>query len=126
MPRYIGKPIPRLEDRRLITGNGRYTNDLAAEDACWACVVRSTHAHARIVGIDTDAARRRPGVLAVLTAADYAADGGRPINHVANTADAVDPKRPAFSASDQFVFEERQHVLAGERVRFVGEPVAVV
>ena len=75
MPRYIGKPIPRLEDARLITGRGRYTDDIPPTDAAWAHMLRSPHAHARISAIHIDAARGRPGVLAVLTAADYQADG---------------------------------------------------
>jgi carbon-monoxide dehydrogenase large subunit len=127
MPRFIGKSIPRLEDERFVTGRGRYTNDIPPPDACWAHVLRSPHAHARIVAIRLDAARARPGVLAVLTAADYARDGHKGISHFANTSDAVEPQKPAFGASpDHFVFEHPQAVLAGERVRFVGEPVALI
>jgi carbon-monoxide dehydrogenase large subunit len=127
MPRLIGQPIPRLEDRRLITGNGQYTNDIKPDDACWAHVVRSPHAHAGIAAIRTDAARAKPGVLAILTADDYARDGGQPIRHFANTADAVDPQKQAFGgAPDHFVLEQPQHVLARDRVRFIGEPVALV
>ena len=125
MPRYIGKPIPRLEDARLVTGRGRYTNDIPPADAAWAYVLRSPHAHARIAAIRVDAARRRPGVLAVLTASDYEADGHKGISHVPNTADAVEPQKPAFGA-DQFVYEHPQPVLATDRVRFVGEPVALI
>src|SRR5277367_936413 len=98
MPRYIGKPIPRLEDERLITGHGRYTNDIPPPDAAWAYVLRSPHAHARIAAIRVDHARARPGVLAVLTAADYERDGHKGISHFANTADAVEPQKPAFGA----------------------------
>src|SRR5205814_10171629 len=79
MPRYIGKPVPRLEDERFITGAGRYTNDIPPPNALWSCVLRSPHAHARIAGIKIDAARGMPGVFAVLIAADYAADGGKGI-----------------------------------------------
>src|SRR5580704_5924847 len=124
MPRYIGKSIPRLEDERFVTGRGRYTNDIPPPDACWAYVLRSPHAHARIRAIQVEAARARPGVLAVLTASDYARDGHSGISHFANTADAVEPQKPAFGGGDQFVFEHPQAVLAAERVRFVGEPVA--
>jgi carbon-monoxide dehydrogenase large subunit len=126
MPRYIGKSIPRLEDERFVTGRGRYTNDIPPPDACWAYVLRSPHAHARIRAIQVEAARARPGVLAVLTAADYARDGHSGISHFANTADAVEPQKPAFGGGDQFVFEHPQAVLAAERVRFVGEPVALI
>jgi carbon-monoxide dehydrogenase large subunit len=127
MSRYIGKPIPRLEDRRFVTGNGRFTDDLVPADACWAYVLRSPHAHARVGAIRVEAARARTGVRAVLTAADYAGDGGKPIRHLANTSDAVDPQKSAFGIrADDFVFEQPQPVLAADRVRYVGEPVALV
>jgi carbon-monoxide dehydrogenase large subunit len=126
MPRFIGKPVPRLEDERFVTGRGRYTNDIPPADACWAHVLRSPHAHARIASIGVEAARGRPGVLAVLTAADYAHDGHQGITHFANTADAVEPQKPAFGGADLFVFEQPQPPLAGERVRYVGEPVALI
>src|SRR5579871_3574137 len=113
MPRYIGKPLPRLEDKRFITGRGRYTNDIPPPDAAWAYVLRSPHAHARIATIRTDQARTRPGALAILTAADYASDGHKGIAHAANTADAVEPQKPAFPPGpDNFVYEHPQPVLA--------------
>jgi carbon-monoxide dehydrogenase large subunit len=127
MPRYIGKSIPRLEDERFVTGHGRYTNDIPPPDACFAYVLRSPHAHARISAIRHEAARACPGVLAVLTAADYGADGHKGIAHFANTADAVEPQKPAFGGGPgHFVFEQPQAVLAAERVRYVGEPVALI
>src|SRR3984957_13445538 len=127
MPRFIGKSIPRLEDERFVTGRGRYTNDIPPPDACFAYVLRSPHAHARIRSIGLEAARTRPGVLAVLTAADYAADGHKGIAQFANTADAVEPQKPAFGGGpDHFVFEHPQAVLAHECVRYVGEPVALI
>jgi carbon-monoxide dehydrogenase large subunit len=127
MPRYIGQSIPRLEDERFVTGRGRYTNDILPPDGCWAYVLRSPHAHARVRAIGVEAARARPGVLAVLTADDYARDGHKGISHFANTADAIEPQKPAFGGSaDHFVFEHPQPVLAGERVRFVGEPVVLI
>ena len=125
MSRYIGKSIPRFEDLRFVTGAGRYTNDIPPPDACWAYALRSPHAHARIKAINVAPARRR-GVLALLTAADYEGDGGKPIVHMANTADAIDPTRPSFGgAPDHFVFEHPQPVLASDRVRYVGEIVAL-
>jgi carbon-monoxide dehydrogenase large subunit len=126
MPRFIGKPVPRLEDERFITGAGRYTNDIPPPGACWAYVLRSPHAHARILSVRVDAARGRPGVLAVLTAADYARDGHQGITHFANTADAIEPQKPSFGGADLFVFEQPQLPLAGDRVRYVGEPVALI
>jgi CO/xanthine dehydrogenase Mo-binding subunit len=78
---YIGRAMPRFEDRRLVAGRGRFADDAAAPGQIHAAFVRSPHAHARIDGIDADAAKL-PGVLAVITAADYAAAGGRGIAHM--------------------------------------------
>ena len=71
----IGQPVTRLEDPRLITGRGRFTDDITLPNQAYAYVLRSPHAHARIVGIDTGAAAEAPGVLDVLTGADVARDG---------------------------------------------------
>ena len=123
MARLIGQPIPRLEDRRLLTGRGRYTDDLAPRESGWAFLLRSPHAHARLLRIDTDTAKRAPGVRAILTAADYRADGLKPLAHHVNGPDAIDGNRPAFDAP---LFIAPQPVLAEDRVRFVGEAVALV
>ena len=69
---YIGAPVPRREDARLLTGRGTFVDDLEMPGVVHAAMVRSPHAHARIVRIDTEAARALPGVLAVVTAADIA------------------------------------------------------
>ena len=79
--REIGAPRPRVEDRRLLTGDGRFTDDTVPEGLARAFVVRSPHAHARIRSIDGCRAAGLPGVLAVLTGEDAAADGMRPIPH---------------------------------------------
>jgi carbon-monoxide dehydrogenase large subunit len=71
----LGQSIQRLEDDALLRGAGRYTDDFALARAVHACFVRSPHAHARIKGISKDEALRAPGVLAVLTGKDAAADG---------------------------------------------------
>ncbi|NKZ79671.1 xanthine dehydrogenase family protein molybdopterin-binding subunit, partial [Rhodococcus hoagii] len=71
--RYFGKPIPRSEDARLLSGNGRYLDDLG-HNALIAAFVRSPHAHARITGIDTDAASELAGVHAIYTYEDLEAD----------------------------------------------------
>src|ERR1700720_446507 len=75
----IGDAPKRREDLRFLTGQGRYLDDLAFDGLTHAIVLRSPHAHARILGIDAAAARAMPGVLAVLTAADVAADGLKPL-----------------------------------------------
>src|SRR5690606_1508372 len=104
-----------------------FTDDVALPDQAYAVFVRSPHAHARLLAIDTVAARARPGVLAVLTGADYAADGCRGIAQVAVPADAVAPRQKAFAPPQaRIALDEPQPVLAAERVRHVGEPVAMV
>jgi carbon-monoxide dehydrogenase large subunit len=127
MVEQIGKALPRLEDLRLIKGEGRYTNDLSPDGACWSYVVRSPHAHAMLRGMNVDAARRCTGVLAVLTAQDYRADGLRPIRHAANPPDALDPNAPSFVPSPTTTaLEWEQPPLAEDRVRYVGEAIALV
>ena len=124
---FIGRPLPRFEDLRLVRGAGRYTDDVAVPGAAHAVMVRSPHAHAAIVGIDTAAAAQRPGVLAVLTGDDYVADGHIGMAHFPNPADAHDVKVPSFKATpERKILDELQLPLAVGRVRFVGEAVAVV
>jgi len=124
---FIGRPMPRLEDLRLITGQGRYTDDFSYPDEAHAAFVRSPHPHARVVGIDTGDATAMAGVLAVYTAADYVAAGGRGIRHFAVPADAHDVKKPSFHDwSGPPIIEMAPPVLAADRVRHVGEPVAMV
>ena len=71
----IGQPIRRVEDRRFLTGSGRYLDDIVRPRQAHAAMLRSPHAHARIRAIDTAAALAAPGVLAVLTGEDLARDG---------------------------------------------------
>src|ERR1700678_555153 len=123
---YIGRPLPRFEDRRLVAGRGRFTDDFAFDGQTYAAFVRSPHPHARIRSIDTNAARL-PGVIALFTAADYALAGGRGIGHMAKPAGTQDVKVKAFTGPGrQTPFETPHLPLAGERVRFAGEPVAMV
>jgi aerobic carbon-monoxide dehydrogenase large subunit len=124
---FIGRPMPRLEDLRLVTGKGRYTDDFSYPGQAHAAFVRSPHPHARIVQIDAGAVRAMAGVLAVITAEDYAAAGGRGIRHFAVPADAHDVKKPSFHDwTGPAPFEMPQPVLVADRVRYVGEPVAMV
>jgi carbon-monoxide dehydrogenase large subunit len=123
---YIGRPMPRFEDLRLVRGAGRYSDDISMPGQAYAVFVRSPHAHAEIRGIDAAAARAMPGVLAVLTGADYVADGLKGASQFPNPADAVDIKHRAFEPKDRPVLDERQYPLAPERVRYPGEAVATV
>ena len=109
-------PLLRHEDRRLITGRGRFTADVDLPGQVHAAMVRSDRAHALIRSIDTDAAARADGVIALLTAADVAAAGFRPLpTGVPLKGVAGEPHR-----------HRRCPVLAGDRVRFVGQPIAMV
>ena len=88
----IGASKRRVEDHRLLTGRGTFANDVAPPSACYAAMVRSPHAHARIRAIDTSAAAAQTGVLAVFTGVDAAADGLGPIPH--NVSWSGPPDRP--------------------------------
>jgi carbon-monoxide dehydrogenase large subunit len=112
----IGDSPKRREDARFITGRGAYVDDLVFDGLSRAVFVRSPHAHARIRSIDASAARRAPGVLAVLTAAEARADGLKPLRPYAEAN---------VQTGERFVFDE-QPLLAGEKVRFMGETVAMV
>lgn len=111
----LGRSINRLEDARFVQGRGRYVADFVTPSALHGVVVRSPHAHARIRGLDLDAARRMPGVAAVLTGSDLASDDIGPlpcaVTQIPMTTPLVVP--PC-------------HALAREVVRYVGEPVVFV
>jgi len=77
----IGQPVLRKEDLRLLKGQGRYVPDITLPNMAHAVVVRSPHAHARIRSIESKDAAAMPGVLAILTGADFIADGLHPIAH---------------------------------------------
>ena len=113
----IGQPVRRKEDQRFITGAGRYLDDIRLPREAYAYVLRSPHAHARITSIDVAAAKAEPGVIAVLTGADAEADGIAPIPCLAPI-----PIKPGTAAQNF----PRRPVLATERVRFVGDGVALV
>ena len=120
----IGASVPRAEDRRLVTGQGRYTSDFAPAGVCFAAFVRSPHAHARIRSIDAGPALALPGVLAVLTGADAAADGLQPIPH---NPEWQGPPDAELRLPDGFeVFVSGQPPLPTDKVRHVGEAVALV
>jgi len=107
----IGRSVTRLEDERLLRGGSRYVSDLiATADALHVKVLRSPHAHARLLAVDATVARALPGVAAVLTAADLAGISDLPCDWVAPGMEVV-PRHP---------------VLARERARYAGEPIAAV
>ena len=108
--KFIGRSVPRLEDRPLLTGQGRFAADISFPGQWTMRVVRSSIAHGRIKSIDVAAARAMPGVHAVWTHADVAHIP--PIGFRLTGLKTLEPYR--------------QHVLASDIVRYVGEPVAVV
>src|SRR5262245_51485550 len=79
--RFIGKPVRRAEDERLVTGRGQFSDDFSFEGQTFAAMVRSPYPHARIARIDAGHAKKMPGVLGVFTGADCLADGLGPIPH---------------------------------------------
>jgi aerobic carbon-monoxide dehydrogenase large subunit len=118
----FGQPVRRQEDARLLVGAGCYSDDVNLPGQAYACFVRSPHAHARIGRIDTAAALATPGVIAVLTGQDAAADGMQPLTHSPMPGnpheEMVRPGDVAFMAPHP--------PIPADRVRFVGEVVALV
>src|SRR5262252_9140273 len=108
--KWIGQSVERLEDPPLVRGRGRFAGDIAFPHQLHMRIVRANHAHGKIVAIDTSAARALPGVVAVWTAADIA--DVPPIDFREGQIPALEPYR--------------QPVLATDKVRYVGEPVAAV
>ncbi len=109
----IGQPVRRVEDQRLVTGRGRYTDDINLPGQAYGYVVRSPHAHARIRRIDTSRALAAPGVLAVLTAADTG-EAAVPCFVPMKNRDGSDAPMPPHP------------VLVRDKARYVGDKVAFV
>ena len=107
----IGQPMRRVEDRRFLTGDGSYLDDIARPRQAYAAMLRSPHAHARVRAIDASAAAAAPRVLAVLTGADLAADDIGTIPCMSGVPGMAAPPRPA---------------IVTDRVRHVGDTVALV
>src|SRR5215467_2882803 len=107
---FVGRSVPRLEDRPLVAGRGRFAADIAFPHMLHMRVVRSTHAHGRIVTIDCSAAKAAPDVVAAWTFADVA------------DVPPIDFRLTQVEGLAAY----RQTILARERVRYVGEPVAAV
>src|SRR5258707_5994546 len=112
----IGARVPRKEDRRFITGQGNYTDDIPVKNAAYAEFVRSPHAHARIARVDASAALGAPGVIGVLTGAGLADDkvGGLICGWMIHSKDGSPMKAAPYAP------------LARDVVRYVGNAVAIV
>ena len=116
LPKSFGQSVQRKEDRRFITGQGRYTDDINLPNQTWAAFVRSPIAHANIVQIDCMQAKQTPGVIEVLTGKDLASSG-------------LGPLQCGFliHSKDGSPMNAGEHpALAHTRVRYAGDPVAIV
>jgi carbon-monoxide dehydrogenase large subunit len=120
----IGEPVRRREDLRLITGNGRFSDDYNLPDQAHAVMLRSPHAHARIRAIDSKNALTMPGVIAVLSGKDFAADGMKPIPYNVFTLHPAEAQIPNSDGSPAYVAP--CYSIAIDRARYCGEVVAVV
>ncbi len=114
--KYFGKPIKRLEDRTLLTGNAKFIDDIELPGMLHAAFLRSDYAHAKILNLDVSEARKRPGVMAIYTAEDFG-------DHWKPGPLQVPPPTAIPGAQ----FNARTLVpLAKDMIRFSGEPLAVV
>jgi aerobic carbon-monoxide dehydrogenase large subunit len=120
----IGQPVRRKEDQRLLTGNGRFTDDFSLAGQAYAVIVRSPYPHARILQVDATRARRMPGVLGVFSGRDCQADGLGPVPHSPVPSTRYDLKLTGPGGGT--IFFGPQSLLPADRVRHVGEAVAMV
>src|SRR5436309_7695960 len=111
----IGQSVSRFEDPRLLRGGGRYVGDIMLPGMTFGYVLRSPHAHARIRSIDTSRAKAAPGVLTVITGADWQASGWGDL-----------PVPGGLKRRDGSAFRPPYPALAIDQVRFVGDPVAFI
>ncbi|MEO8321612.1 MAG: molybdopterin cofactor-binding domain-containing protein, partial [Bradyrhizobium sp.] len=112
----VGQPVRRKEDDTLVRGKGKYTDDFVAPGQAYCWMVRSSHAHGLIKGIDTTAAKAMPGVLGVWTGQDLAAAGYNPFTC----------GLPLKSRDGSPLLQTNRPALATDKVRFVGDPIAFV
>ena len=120
----IGMPVRRKEDHRLLTGKGQFSDDWRFDGEVYACFVRSTRAHAHILRIDTAFARQDSEVLNIFIGQDVASDGLQPIPSRAAIKKGPDVK--LYNIDGSPVFTTPQDLLPTDKVRFVGEAVAMV
>ena len=120
----IGQPVPRKEDLRFVAGKGRYTDDFNVDGQAYAWMIRSPHAHAILRSIGVEEALHVPGVLAVLTGADFIADR---MNPIPNKTFSLHPAEiPLVNADGTPAFNVPDYPLPADKARFVGEAIAMV
>jgi aerobic carbon-monoxide dehydrogenase large subunit len=120
----IGQPVRRREDARLLTGQGLFSDDWAVDGQAHMVVVRSTHAHAVLNGIDTTDASAMPGVLGIYTGADCVTDGLSPIPHSPLPSTKHDQKLHGPGGAAPFIGNHMP--LPSDKARYVGEALAIV
>ncbi|HET7158505.1 MAG TPA: xanthine dehydrogenase family protein molybdopterin-binding subunit, partial [Burkholderiales bacterium] len=120
----IGQPVQRKEDLRLVTGAGCFSDDVNLAHQAYAVMVRSPHAHARVVAIDTTKALASPGVIAVLTGSDALGDGMQAIPHRPFSPHPADI--PLANTDGTPMFMAPHYPLVIDKVRHVGEALAMV
>ena len=111
---FIGKAVQRKEDYRFLSGSGQYTDDVVLPHQSYGYFLRSPHAHARIRSINTAAAMKAPGVLGIFTGKDFTTVGGLPCGWLITSIDGTPMKEP------------KHPVLADDKVRYVGDQIALV
>ncbi|URI10320.1 xanthine dehydrogenase family protein molybdopterin-binding subunit [Aquincola tertiaricarbonis] len=111
---FIGQSVPRREDARFLTGRGQYTDDITLPQQTYGVFVRSPYAHASITRVDTTAAQAAPGVLGIYTGQHFKDVGGLPCGWLINSIDSTPMKEP------------KHPILALDKVRYVGDRVALV
>jgi carbon-monoxide dehydrogenase large subunit len=111
---FVGQSVERREDARFLTGRGQYTDDIVLPRQTYAYFLRSPYAHARINSVKTDAAQKAPGVVAILTGADFREVGGLPCGWLINNVDGTPMKEP------------KHPVLCDTKALYVGDAVALV
>lgn len=113
----IGQPVRRKEDARFLTGKGNYIDDIAPENLAHAVVLRSPHAHAKILSLETSEAETMPGILGIVTGKDWVREDFQPMP----TKSAVNKKIDGTPLN-----QPPRHAIAIDKVRYVGEPVALI
>ncbi|MGY9003480.1 MAG: xanthine dehydrogenase family protein molybdopterin-binding subunit, partial [Rhodospirillales bacterium] len=110
----IGQPVRRVEDVRLVTGQGTYTDDYNLEGQAFSSFLRSPYAHANILSLDTNEATKSPGVIAIFTGKDVDADGMNDMPCMVAIKNLQgDP-----------MYAPRRRPLVSDRVRFIGDLIA--
>ena len=113
----VNRPVARTEDPRLLTGGGRYIDDVNLPNQVYGYLLRSPHAHARIKTIDIAAAKKAPGVLEIITGADWVAAGFGNMPYIANPMPGFDPKA---------MVQAIHRPLATDKARYVGDGIAYI